>query len=138
MAKKQHRVLWSAIVISAVLVASLLIFPSNLAPKAFGLPNQTSKNAGIQSAQNATSLGSPQSLMESVIKKTANTNATDFALKNLIKTTSGKDNTTAANNTAAANNTVMKTVLNATRNTNATNYGVHNVINATPPKSPIS
>ena len=132
MAKKQHRVLWSAIVISAVLVASLLIFPSNLAPKAFGLPNQTSKNAGIQSVQNATSLGSPQSLMESVIKKTANTNATDFALKNLIKTTSGKDNTTTANNTA------MKTVLNATRNTNATNYGVHNVINATPPKSPIS
>ena len=138
MAKKQHRVLWSAIVISAVLVASLLIFPSNLAPKAFGLPNQTSKNAGIQSAQNATSLGSSQSLMESVIKKTANTNATDFALKNLIKTTSGKDNTTAANNTAPANNTAMKTVLNATRNTNATNYGVHNVINATPPKSPIS
>jgi hypothetical protein len=138
MAKKQHRVSWSAMVISAVLVASLLIFPSNLAPKAFGLPNQTSKNAGIQSAQNATSLGSPQSLMESVIKKTANTNATDFALKNLIKTTSGKDNTTAANNTAAANNTEMKTVLNATRNTNATNYGVHNVINATPPKSPIS
>ena len=71
MAKKQHRVLWSAIVISTVLVASLLIFPSNLAPKALGLPNQTSKNAGIQSAQNATSLGSPQSLMESVIKKTA-------------------------------------------------------------------
>ena len=132
MAKKQHRVSWSAMVISAVLVASLLIFPSNLAPKAFGLPNQTSKNAGIQSVQNATSLGSPQSLMESVIKKTANTNATDFALKNLIKTTSGKDNMTAANNTA------MKTVLNATRNTNATNYGVHNVINATPPKSPIS
>ena len=138
MAKKQHRVLWSAIVISAVLVASLLIFPSNLAPKALGLPNQTSKNAGIQSAQNATSLGSPQSLMESVIKKTANTNATDFALKNLIKTTSGKDNTTAANNTAAANNTVMKTVLNATRNTNATNYGVHNVINATSPTNPRS
>ena len=138
MAKKQHRVSWSAMVISAVLVASLLIFPSNLAPKAFGLPNQTSKNAGIQSAQNATSLGSPQSLMESVIKKTANTNATDFALKNLIKTTSGKDNTTAPNNTAAANNTAMKTVPNATRNTNATNYGVHNVINATPPKSPIS
>jgi hypothetical protein len=134
MDKKQQTedVLWSAIVLSTVLVASLLIFPSFLMPKVLGQPNQTSNNTGVQPGLNVTSLGSQQSLIKSVIEKTANTNASDFAIKNLINATAGKDNITGGNNT------VMKSVVNDTRNTNATHYGAHNVINATSPPNPRS
>lgn len=92
------------------------------------------------------SFGSPQSLMEAVIREAENTNATDFAARQLIETTrstmlndtSNMTGMTGTTNTTGdtTNDTAMRAVIEQTVNTNATGFAADNVINMTDPQTP--
>ena len=98
------------------------------------------------------SLGSPISLMEDVRREVENTNATEFAARQLIEATRGNissetSNMTATNmtgNTDSPNNitgdttndTAMQAVIEETVNTNATGFAADNVINMTSSTGP--
>lgn len=91
------------------------------------------------------SFGSPQSLMEAVIREAQNTNATDFAARQLIETTTSNMSGNLSNGTGltgpenmtgdTTNDTAMRAVIEQTVNTNATGFAADNVINMTSPQS---
>jgi Ca2+-binding RTX toxin-like protein len=112
---------------------------SNLSPLSnLSVTNQTGESL-------VESFGSPQSLMEAVIREAENTNATDFAARQLIQTTTSNMSCNLSNATGltgsdnmtgdATNDTAMKAVIEQTVNTNATGFAADNVINMTSPQS---
>lgn len=112
---------------------------SNLSPLSnLSVTNQTGESL-------VESFGSPQSLMEAVIREAENTNATDFAARQLIQTTTSNMSGNLSNATGltgsdnmtgdATNDTAMKAVIEQTVNTNATGFAADNVINMTSPQS---
>lgn len=98
------------------------------------------------------SLGSPISLMEDVRREVENTNATEFAARQLIEATRGNissetsnmtetnmtGNTDSPNNITGdtTNDTAMQAVIEETVNTNATGFAADNVINMTSSTGP--
>jgi hypothetical protein len=112
---------------------------TNLSPLSnLSMTNQTGESL-------VESFGSPQSLMEAVIREAENTNATDFAARQLIQTTTGNTSGNLSNATGSTgpdnmtgdttNDTAMKAVIEQTVNTNATGFATDNVINMTSPQS---
>lgn len=112
---------------------------TNLSPLSnLSMTNQTGESL-------VESFGSPQSLMESVIREAQNTNATDFAARQLIETTTSNMSDKLSNATGltgvdnmtgdTTNDTAMKAVIEQTVNTNATGFAADNVINMTSPQS---
>lgn len=112
---------------------------TNLSPLSnLSMTNQTGESL-------VESFGSPQSLMESVIREAQNTNATDFAARQLIETTTSNMSDKLSNATGltgvdnmtgdTTNDTAMKAVIEQTVNTNATGFAADNVINITSPQS---
>ncbi|MFY9966221.1 MAG: hypothetical protein WBP83_09600 [Nitrososphaeraceae archaeon] len=112
---------------------------TNLSPLSnLSMTNQTGESL-------VESFGSPQSLMEAVIREAQNTNATDFAARQLIQTTTSNMSDKLSNSTGltgadnmtgdTTNDTAMKAVIEQTVNTNATGFAADNVINMTSPQS---
>lgn len=112
---------------------------TNLSPLSnLSMTNQTGESL-------VESFGSPQSLMEAVIREAQNTNATDFAARQLIQTTTSNMSDNLSNSTGltgadnmtgdTTNDTAMKAVIEQTVNTNATGFAADNVINMTSPQS---
>jgi hypothetical protein len=112
---------------------------TNLSPLSnLSMTNQTGESL-------VESFGSPQSLMEAVIREAQNTNATDFAARQLIQTTTSNMSDKLSNATGltgadnmtgdTTNDTAMKAVIEQTVNTNATGFAADNVINMTSPQS---
>jgi Ca2+-binding RTX toxin-like protein len=109
---------------------------TNLSPLSnLSMTNQTGESL-------VESFGSPQSLMDAVIREAQNTNATDFAARQLIQTTTSNMSANATGLTGAdnmtgdtTNDTAMKAVIEQTVNTNATGFAADNVINMTSPQS---
>ncbi len=112
MYKKQQTnyVLLSGIVVSALLVASLLINNSPFGQKALAqgtaIPNATSKPGNMTTSGKITNhtsgITASQSGMNAVLNAVRNTNATSTATKNII-------NATEVNKTSAAGNMTNKT-----------------------------
>lgn len=112
---------------------------TNLSPLSnLSMTNQTGESL-------VESFGSPQSLMEAVIREAENTNATDFAARQLIETTTSNRSGNLSNGTGltgpenmtgdTTNDTAMRAVIEQTVNTNATGFAADNVINMTSPQS---
>jgi hypothetical protein len=112
---------------------------TNLSPLSnLSMTNQTGESL-------VESFGSPQSLMDAVIREAQNTNATDFAARQLIQTTTSNMSDKLSNATGltgadnmtrdTTNDTAMKAVIEQTVNTNATGFAADNVINMTSPQS---
>jgi hypothetical protein len=83
---------------------------------------------------------SPKSLMESVINQTRNTNATNFAAKQILSKVNVTNSTASGmygtNSTASGMNGTnstasgMNSVIQKLQNTNATNFATHAIIDA--------
>jgi hypothetical protein len=128
--QQTNYIIFSGVTILTVLVASILITGSIYpTPKVMAqlIGNSSNVTGTLANQSVSQSTMSPKSLMQSVIEKTINTNATGFATKQIISNTGNTTNNTLAN----ANNTAMKSVIAKTQNTNATNFASENLINAT-------
>lgn len=122
-----------------------LAAPSSSPLSELNMTNQTGESL-------VESLGLPISLMEDVRREVENTNATEFAARQLIETTRGNmsgetSNMTGTNMTGdtdspagvtgdMTNDTAMQTVIEETVNTNATGVAADNVINMTSSPGP--
>src|SRR5215475_3237535 len=123
---------------SAVSVPRTLAQVSNATGSATMLTNNTGM-AGMntlspeiaRSATNNTGMAgmntlSPEIAMKSVLEQARSTNATSYAIGNII-------NQTGLNSSASmpSENTTMRSILEQTRNTNATSFAAGNIINQT-------
>jgi hypothetical protein len=146
--------LFSTLAVLSILIGSVVILNHNTLfqrVSAQQTNNPTVRQTPGQSPENLVkSLMSPKSLMESVINQTRNTNATNFAAKQILSkvnvtnsTAAGMNgtNSTAAgmngtNSTAAGMNGTnstaagMNSVIQKLQNTNATNFATHAIIGA--------
>ena len=138
----------------AVLGASMAIAGSVMNPEVARASSPSAQSIPGQGlANNAITSYLPPTLEKSIIDKTRNTNATQFAAHNLIGATgSGVNKTAGTNTTAAMNKTAgmmnktagtnttaammkgreaINQTLKTTQNTNATSFAARNLINAT-------
>ncbi len=134
MNNKQHTSyrLLSTVAVLSILIGSVVILHHDIFfQRVFAQQtnNPTVRQAPSQSSEDLVkSLMSPKSLMESVINQTANTNATNFAAKQIVSKVNGTNSTAAGmngtNSTAAGINSVIQKL----QNTNATNFATHAII----------
>jgi hypothetical protein len=154
MNNKQHisyRLL-STVAVLSILIGSVVILHHDISfQRVFAqqATNPTVRQAPGQSSEDLVkSLMSPKSLMESVINQTRNTNATNFAAKQIVSKVNGTNSTAAGingtnstaagingtNSTAAGINGTNSTaaginsVIQKLQNTNATNFATHAII----------
>ena len=126
--------LFSTLVVLSILIGSVVILNHNTLfqrVSAQQTNNSTVRQTPGQSPENLVkSLMSPKSLMESVINQTRNTNATNFAAKQILSKVNGTNSTVAGMN--GTNSTVagMNSVIQKLQNTNATNFATHAIIGA--------
>src|SRR6185295_18459689 len=141
--------LFSTLAVLSILIGSVVILNHNtLFQKVFAhqTNNSTVRQTPGKSPEDlVNSLMSPKSLMESVINQTRNTNATNFAAKQILSKVNGTNSTAAGmngtNSTAAGMNGTnstaagmngknstaagMNSVIQKLQNTNATNFATH-------------
>jgi hypothetical protein len=146
--------LFSTLAVLSILIGSVVILNHNTLFQ--GVFAQQTNNSTVRQTPGKSpedlvnSLMSPKSLMESVINQTRNTNATNFAAKQILSkvnvtnsTASGMNgtNSTASgmngtNSTASGMNGTnstasgMNSVIQKLQNTNATNFATHAIIDA--------
>ena len=131
MNNKQHTSyrLLSTVAVLSILIGSVVILHHDIFfQRVFAQQtnNPTVRQAPSQSAEDLVkSIMSPKSLMESVINQTANTNATNFAAKQIVSKVNGTNSTAAGmngtNSTAAGMNGTNGTAagMNGTNSTAA-------------------
>jgi hypothetical protein len=121
-------ILLSSIAISGILAWIFALghsMPSTLAQTS----NMTGEGAMLTNNTQTPGMNveSPDVAMKSVIEQARSTNATGFAIGNIINQT-GLNTSSAA---APSDNTTMKSVIEEARNTNATSFATGNIINQT-------
>ena len=93
--------------------------------------NPTGSQTPSQSSEDVVkSLMSPKSLMESVINQTRNTNATNFAAKQILSKVNQTNSTAGMNGTNMNSTNSMNSVLQKLQNSNATNFATHAIMEA--------
>ena len=134
--------LFSTLAVLSILIGSVVILNHNtLFQKVFAQQTNNStvrQTPGKSPEDLVNSLMSPKSLMESVINQTRNTNATNFAAKQILSKVNGTNSTAAGmngtNSTVGMNGTNstagMNSVIQKLQNTNATNFATHAIIGA--------
>ena len=156
--------LFSTLAVLSILIGSVVILNHNtLFQRVFAQQTNNStvrQTPGKSPEDLVNSLMSPKSLMESVINQTRNTNATNFAAKQILSKVNGTNSTAAGmngtNSTAAGMNGMnstaagmngtkstaagmngtkstaagMNSVIQKLQNTNATNFATHAIIGA--------
>jgi len=136
--------LFSTLAVLSILIGSVVILNHNtLFQRVFAQQTNNStvrQTPGKSPEDLVNSLMSPKSLMESVINQTRNTNATNFAAKQILSKVNGTNSTAAGmngtNSTAAGMNGTnstaagMNSVIQKLQNTNATNFATHAIIGA--------
>ena len=136
--------LFSTLAVLSILIGSVVILNHNtLFQRVFAQQTNNStvrQTPGKSPEDLVNSLMSPKSLMESVINQTRNTNATNFAAKQILSKVNVTNSTAAGmngtNSTAAGMNGTnstaagMNSVIQKLQNTNATNFATHAIIGA--------
>src|SRR5690242_21170751 len=144
--------LFSTLAVLSILIGSVVILNHNtLFQRVFAQQTNNStvrQTPGKSPEDLVNSLMSPKSLMESVINQTRNTNATNFAAKQILSKVNGTNSTAAGmngtkstaagmngtNSTAAGMNGTkstaagMNSVIQNLQDTNATNLVIHDII----------
>jgi len=150
-----YRLLPIVAILSLLIASVIIVHNEGFFKRAFAQQsnNPTGSQAPSQSSEDVVkSLMSPKSLMESVLNQTRNTNATNFAAKQMLSkvnetnSTAGMNGTnmnstagmngTNMNSTAGMNGTNMNStagmnsVLQKLQNSNATNFATHAIMEA--------
>jgi hypothetical protein len=125
-------ILQLSIAISGILVWIFTL--ANFMPSALAQVSNMTSSGGAMLPNNTGAAGldvqSPDAAMRSVIEEARNTNATGFAIGNIINQT-GLNASSSSGAVAPADNTTMKSVIEEARNTNATSFATQNIINQT-------
>ena len=126
--------LFSTLAVLSILIGSVVILNHNtLFQKVFAQQTNNStvrQTPGKSPEDLVNSLMSPKSLMESVINQTRNTNATNFAAKQILSKVNGTNSTAAGMNGTNSTAAGMNSVIQKLQNTNATNFATHAIIGA--------
>ena len=126
--------LFSTLAVLSILIGSVVILNHNTLfqrVSAQQTNNSTVRQTPDQSPENLVkSLMSPKSLMESVINQTRNTNATNFAAKQILSKVNVTNSTAAGMNGTNSTAAGMNSVIQKLQNTNATNFATHAIIGA--------
>ncbi len=139
-----YRLLPVVAILSILIGSAIIVHNEGFFNRAFAQQsnNPTGSQAQSQSPEDVVkSLMSPKSLMESVINQTRNTNATNFAAKQILSKVNEtnstgsmngmKMNSTGSMNGMKMNSTgSMNSVIQKLQNTNATNFATHALIEA--------
>ncbi|HEY9387311.1 MAG TPA: hypothetical protein VIP70_09735 [Nitrososphaeraceae archaeon] len=124
-------ILQVSIAISGILVWIFTL--ANFMPSALAQVSNMTGSGGAMLSNNTGTAGldvqSPEAAMRSVIEEARNTNATGFAIGNIINQTGLNGSSSGA--VAPSDNTTMKSVIEEARNTNATSFATQNIINQT-------
>ena len=126
--------LFSTLAVLSILIGSVVILNHNtLFQRVFAQQTNNStvrQTPGKSPEDLVNSLMSPKSLMESVINQTRNTNATNFAAKQIVSKVNGTNSTAAGMNGTNSTAAGMNSVIQKLQNTNATNFATHAIIGA--------